>query len=98
MYFQIYVNTMNHEQEGLIILEGFLNKASWSHQILWEDSIAAGANETDQSKRRAQVSVQRKPDLQALVREFDTMMTSTFLDSIVKFFANVQLPTAVIPD
>jgi hypothetical protein len=27
-------------------------------------------------------------DLQALVRNFDTMMTSRFLDSIVKFFTN----------
>jgi hypothetical protein len=49
--------------------------------------MAVGANNTELNKSQALFSIQRRLDLQALVQDYDTMMPSTFLDSIVKFFA-----------
>jgi hypothetical protein len=80
--------TMNKRLSLFFVLEGFLNKESWSHQILLEDSTAMGANYIDLNKSRALSSVQRRLDLQGLVQDLDTMMPGTFLDSIIKFFAN----------
>ncbi len=79
---------MNKRPSLFVVLEGFLNMESWSHTVLLEDSMAVGGNRTDLNKSRELSSVQRRLDLQALVQGFDSMMPATFLDSIVKFFAN----------
>jgi hypothetical protein len=83
-----WTGTMNKRLSLFVVLEGFLNKKSWSHTVLLEDSMAVGGNRTDLNKSRALSSVQRRLDLQALVQDIDSMMSATFLDSIVKFFAN----------
>ncbi len=83
-----WTGTINKRPSLFVVLEGFLNKESWSHIVLLEDSMAVGGNRTELNKTRALSSVQRRLDLQALVQDFDSMMPVTFLDSIVKFFAN----------
>jgi hypothetical protein len=50
--------------------------------------MVVGANKPKLNKSRALAPVQRRLDLQALMRDLDTMFHSTFFDSIVKFFAN----------
>jgi hypothetical protein len=79
---------MNKRPSLFVVPEGFLNKESWLHTVLLEDSMAVGGNRTDLNKSRALSSVQRRLDLQALVQDFDNMMPATYLDSIIKFFAN----------
>jgi hypothetical protein len=50
--------------------------------------MAVGGNKMEGNTSRALASVQKRPDLQALVQNFDTMMPCTYLDSIVKLFVN----------
>ncbi len=78
----------NHEQEAFMVpvLEGFLNKEARWRQILREDSFAVGGNGIDANKSRNLAAINRQMDLQALVRDYHTMMPNVFLDSIVKFF------------
>jgi hypothetical protein len=83
-----WTGSMNKRDSLFVVLEGFLNKESWSQQILREDSMAVGGNKMEGNTSRALASVQRRLDLQALVQDFDTMMPRTYLDSIVKFFVN----------
>ncbi len=44
----------HNDQKGiLLVLEGFLNKESWSQHILWEDSMVVGSNKMEGSTSRA---------------------------------------------
>jgi hypothetical protein len=63
-------------------------KKSWSQQILQEDSMAVRGNRIEGNTSRALEAVQRRLDLQALVKDFDTMVSCAYSDSIVKFFVN----------
>jgi hypothetical protein len=83
-----WTTTMNKRPSLFLVLEGFLNKESWSQQILREDSLAVGGNNIDANKSRKLAAVNRRQDLQALVRDYHKMMPHIFLDSIVKFFSN----------
>ncbi len=83
-----WTGTMNKRASLFVVLEGFLNKESRSQQILREDSMAVGGNKIEGNTSRALASVQRRLDLQALVKDFDTMMPITYLNSIMKFFVN----------
>jgi hypothetical protein len=76
---------MNKRPSLIVVLEGFLNKKSWSHTVLLEDSMAMGGNRTDLNKSRALSSVQRRLDLQALVQDFDNMIPAkyTFSNSLL---------------
>jgi hypothetical protein len=63
-------------------------KKSWSQQILQEDSMAVRGNRIEGNTNRALEAVQRRLDLQALVKDFDTLMPRAYSDSIVNFFVN----------
>ncbi len=39
------MGSMNKRVSLFVVLEGFLNKESWSQQILREDSMAVGGNQ-----------------------------------------------------
>jgi hypothetical protein len=50
--------------------------------------MVVGSNEMEGNTSRALAAVQRRLDLQALVKDFGTTMPCTYMDSIVKFFVN----------
>jgi hypothetical protein len=57
---------MNKRPLLYVVLEGFLNKESWAQQILREDAVAVGGNNTVLNSSRHKASVQRRIDLKAL--------------------------------
>jgi hypothetical protein len=81
-----WTGTMNKRPSLFVILEGFLNKESWSQQILREDSVAVGGNSISLNTSRHKASVQKRLDLKALCEDYYTMQPATYLDSLVKFF------------
>jgi hypothetical protein len=50
--------------------------------------MVVGGNKMEGNTSRALAAEQRRLDLQALVKDFNTMMPHTHLDSIGKFFVN----------
>ncbi len=50
--------------------------------------MAVRGNRIEGNTSRALEAVQRRLDLQALVKDFDTMVSCAYSDSIVKFFVN----------
>jgi hypothetical protein len=68
---------MNKKASLFNVLEGFLNKESWPQQILCEDSMEVAGNKMEANKRRS-LAIQTRLDLMALVRDFDSMMPSTW--------------------
>ncbi len=79
---------MNKWPSLYVILEGFLNKESWSQQIMREDSLAVGGNSTTLNSSRHKAAVQKRLDLKALCEDFYNMLPATYLDSLVKFFGD----------
>jgi hypothetical protein len=73
-----WANTMNKKASLFNVLEGFLNKESWSQQILCEDSMEVAGNKMEANKRRSLEAIHMRLDLMALVRDFDSMMPSTW--------------------
>jgi hypothetical protein len=50
--------------------------------------MEVGGNKMEANKKRSLEAIQRRLDLRALVRDFDSMMPRTYMDSIVRFFTN----------
>jgi hypothetical protein len=67
-----------------VVLKCFLDEESWSR----EDPVMVGSNSTQANKSRAPAAVPGRLDLQALVKDFNTKMPTTYLNSIVKFSVN----------
>ncbi len=83
-----WTGTMNKRPSLYVILEGFLNKESWSQQIMREDSLAVGGNSTTLNSSRHKAVAQKRLDLKALCEDFHNMLPATYLDSLVKFFGD----------
>jgi hypothetical protein len=66
------------------LLEGFVNKESLAQLALPEDALAVGGNAVEANRGRKKQAIERRQDLQALVRSWDQgLRREDYMDSLV---------------
>jgi hypothetical protein len=68
----------------LILLEGFVNKESLAQLALLEDALAVGGNAVEANRGCKKQDIERRQDLQALVRSWDHgLCREDYMDRLV---------------
>jgi hypothetical protein len=79
-----WTKTLPAKTTFLILLEGFVNKESLAQLALREDALAVGGNAVEANRGRKKQDIERRQDLQALVKSWDHgLRREDYMDCLV---------------